>query len=87
MAHEVFIGYALQDGAVANTICSLLESKGLKCWIAPRDMPPGRFGGAIIEAVSQSKVMVFVFSENSNSSTDCLTQVHTAFTKKKKSSR
>jgi ABC-type transport system substrate-binding protein len=82
MAHDVFICHASQDRPVANTICSLLESKGLQCWIAPRDVPPGRFGGAIMDAVSQSRIMVLVFSIHANNSFNCLSEVHSAFNKK-----
>src|SRR4030042_2635165 len=81
MAHEVFIGYSTPDKKIADAICKLLEDKGIPCWIAPRDVPIGRFGGVIVEAGTQSKVMVFVFSTHSNRSANCLTEVHTAFNK------
>jgi hypothetical protein len=38
---DVFVSYASQDAAVANSIVESLESQGLKCWIAPRDVKPG----------------------------------------------
>jgi hypothetical protein len=37
----VFVSYASQDAAIANSIVEHLESQGLKCWIAPRDVKPG----------------------------------------------
>ena len=80
MAHEVFIGYATPDKKIADAICKLLEDRGIPCWIAPRDSH-GQFGGVIIEAVEQSKVMVFVFSKHSNVSRNCLTESATAFEK------
>jgi hypothetical protein len=36
--HPVFISYASQNAAVANSIVESLESQGLKSWIAPRDV-------------------------------------------------
>ena len=35
---DVFVSYASQDAAVANSIVENLEPHGLKCWIAPRDV-------------------------------------------------
>jgi len=32
----VFISYASADAAVAQKVCSALESAGILCWIAPR---------------------------------------------------
>ncbi len=38
---DVFVSYASQDAAVANSIVETLEAHGIKCWIAPRDVRPG----------------------------------------------
>src|SRR5262249_40225052 len=55
----------------ARTICSALESRGLPCWIASRDVGPGEnFMEAIVRAIRTAKVMVLVFSENANNSDD-----------------
>ncbi len=40
MARDVFISYAGDDGTVAVEVCSLLEKRGLKCWMAPREAAP-----------------------------------------------
>src|ERR1051326_8925254 len=41
MAHEVFISHSSQDKTAADRVCSFLEAKGMRCWIAPRDIVPG----------------------------------------------
>ena len=41
MAHDVFISYAAKDRTVAEAACAALESEGIRCWIAPRDVLPG----------------------------------------------
>jgi TIR domain-containing protein len=41
LGHDVFVSYASQDAAVANSIVENLEQHGLKCWITPRDVKPG----------------------------------------------
>ncbi len=71
MAHDVFISYSTQDKLVADSICVNLEAAGVRCWIAPRDIAPGEdWPAAITKAISQSRVMVLVFSTFSNSSED-----------------
>lgn len=69
MAFDVFVSYASKDKIVADAVCARLESAGIRCWIAPRDILPGRsYGEAIIEAIHAAKVMVLVFSSNANAS-------------------
>jgi len=82
MSYEVFICYSSQDKAVADAVCATLERIGLRCWIAPRDVPAGKWGGAIMEAVAQSRLMVLIFSADSNNSANCLSEVHAAFSKR-----
>jgi TolB-like protein len=67
--HDVFVSYASQDASIANAIVAALERNGLKCWIAPRDVPPGTlYADVIIRAINGTKVLVLVLSENSVSS-------------------
>jgi hypothetical protein len=67
----VFISHSSKDQAVARTVCAALESRGLTCWIACRDVGPGEnFQDAIVTAIRSAKVMVLVFSENANNSTE-----------------
>lgn len=71
MTHDVFISYSSKDKPIADGICANLEAAGIRCWIAPRDIAPGEdWPTAITTAISGSKVMVLVFSGNSNSSAD-----------------
>jgi hypothetical protein len=54
---------------VADAACAVLESRGIRCWIAPRDISPGsNYAQAITDAIHASKVFVLVFSAASNSS-------------------
>ena len=69
MPRAVFISYASKDQAVAEQVCTTLERRGLSCWMAPRDVPPGQeWAEAIVEAIEQSKALVLVFSEHANNS-------------------
>lgn len=69
MAYDVFISYASKDKIVADAACARLESAGIRCWIAPRDIVAGTsYGEAIIDAIHGARVMVLVFSSSANSS-------------------
>src|SRR5437763_929601 len=79
MAHDVFISHSSQDKPIADAACAALESVAIRCWIAPRDVQPGRtFAGEINRAIQRSKVMVLIFSGHSNQSEQVLREVQLA---------
>src|SRR5882724_9619557 len=79
MSHEVFISHSSLDKPVADAVCAALENTGIGCWIAPRDVQPGRsFAGEITRAIQRSKVMVLIFSAHSNTSEQILREVQLA---------
>ena len=82
MAHDVFISHSNQDKTVAHAMCSRLEQAGIRCWIAPRDVRPGRnWGSEIIRGLDNAKVMVVVLSANANTSRPVMKEVERAFDK------
>ncbi|MCC6155342.1 MAG: TIR domain-containing protein [Candidatus Hydrogenedentes bacterium] len=82
MAHDVFVSYSTQDKSVADAMCHHLEARHIRCWVAPRDVPPGaNFAGSIVKAIRESRVMVLVYSESSNRSPHVLNEVNTAVAK------
>jgi len=79
MAHDVFISHSTKDKAISDAACAALEGAGIRCWIAPRDVQPGRsFAGEINRAIQHSKVMVLIFSAHSNNSEQVLREVQLA---------
>ena len=69
MSHEVFISYSSLDKQVADSVCLALEASGTNCWIAPRDVMPGKpYGEALIDAINDSQIMVLVLSEDDDDS-------------------
>ncbi len=69
MAHEVFISYAAEDSQVADRVRQALEEQGIKCWIAPRDVPYGsKYEEAIMDGISNSPLLILVLSASSNAS-------------------
>ena len=82
MSFQVFISYSNRDKLFADATCAKLESTGIRCWIAPRDVPPGdEWGAAIIMGIDQCKVMVLVFSTGANDSPQVLREVERAVSK------
>ena len=52
MSGHVFISYANSDLEVAERVCEGLEHRGTKCWIAPRDVTPGKtYASEIVRAI------------------------------------
>jgi hypothetical protein len=79
MPHDVFISHSVKDKTLADALCATLESEGIRCWIAPRDVTPGvEWGGAIIGAIKQARVMVLVFTANANASPQIRREVERA---------
>jgi hypothetical protein len=80
---DIFISYAHSDGDIAFKICDDLEKHGYGCWIAPRDITPGHnWGKAIIQGINNSRLMIMVFSEDSNQSVQVLREIERAVHKK-----
>jgi hypothetical protein len=79
MAHDVFISYASEDQRKAATVCAHLESGGIRCWMAPRDVLPGSsYAESIMSGITGSRVLVLVLSSQSNASPHVLREVERA---------
>jgi TIR domain len=69
VAHDVFVSYSSKDKTIADAVCARLEARGIRCWIAPRDVRPGfPYGEEIIDAIHGCRVMVLVLSSHANAS-------------------
>lgn len=79
MAVDVFISYATADKTIADAVCAKLEAERIRCWIAPRDAPPGSsWAAAIVDAIDNCRVMVLVFSAQANISPHTCREVEKA---------
>jgi len=80
MAHDVFLSHSRQDKLTADAVCNRLESAGIRCWIAPRDVAPGAdWTESILQAIGSCHVMVLVFSDHANDSRIVRIEVAHAF--------
>ncbi len=79
MESDVFISYSNMDKKVADAVCSIMEQKGIRCWMAPRDITPGLpFAEAIIDGIKGSRVFILIYSSNSNNSNQVIKEVDRA---------
>src|SRR5271155_96926 len=84
MAHDVFISHSSTEKQVADTICAFLESKGISCWIAPRNILPGEeWGDSILRGINACHVMVLIFSKAANDSGPVRSEVDRAMNSRK----
>jgi hypothetical protein len=76
---DIFISYSQADRACAHEMVALLETQGIKCWMAPRDISPSAdWASEIIDAISAARVMLLVFSGSSNQSPQVRREVERA---------
>jgi len=77
---DVFISHSSADSKLAYAMCDYLEEKGIRCWIAPRDIPGGeKYGKSIIMGLKTCKIMVVLFNKNSNASEAVEMEVERSF--------
>lgn len=81
-ARDVFICHrtAAPDQDIADAICTRLEERGLRCWIAPRNILAGsqNYERDIIKGVENCRLFLFVSSFKSIYSEDCETELRAA---------
>jgi hypothetical protein len=83
MSHDVFISHATRDKAIADAACARLESRKIRCWIAPRDVRAGsNYAKELVQAIHSSRVMVLIFSANANGSDHVMREVDRAADRK-----
>jgi TolB-like protein len=83
-SRTVFLSYASPDAVVANQVCEFLESHGVRCWMAPRDVKPGAaYADAIVRAINEADALVLVLSASAMASEHVSREVERAGSKHK----
>jgi hypothetical protein len=76
---DVFVSYSQPDRDSAFELVAWVESHGIDCWIAPRDISPAAdWAAEIIDAIAVARVMVLVFSASTNNSPQVRREVERA---------
>ncbi len=60
---DCFISHTSSDAGLAGRLCEALEALGLRCWIAPRDIPAGHsYAEGIMTALRRSRALLLLLS-------------------------
>ncbi len=82
MSKRVFISHSSEDSKIAEQVCQSLESAGIQCWMAPRDIMSGeKWAEAIASAVLSSSALIIIFSDNANQSKHVAHELTMAYSK------
>ena len=77
---HVFISYSTKNKDIADAVVSDLEQHDITCWYAPRNIRPGEeWVTAITTALERSKVLVLLYTEQSNASRQVMNEIAVAF--------
>lgn len=81
---SIFISHASKNFKIADEVRSLLEERGISCWIAPRDIPPGgKYGALIVDAIADCTVVVLLLTDEANRSLPVENEIENAFRNQK----
>ena len=78
MAHDVFISHHTKSSlSVTQAVCNSLESKGIRCWYAPRDTE-GDYASAIYRAIQEARIFILILNKEASYSEDVLNEINLA---------
>ncbi len=79
---HIFISYSSKDEKEALHACERLEQSGKKCFIAPRDIRPGKeYAEELVHGIDNAYAMILFFSKHANKSPHVLREVERAVSK------
>ena len=66
---RVFVSHSSGDREPAFELVAQLESRGIRCWVAPRDVEAGsKYAESILDGIESCEVFVLLLSQASNDS-------------------
>ena len=84
--YDVFISFSSINIEIARFICDQLEAQGITCWLADRnrhDIPPGEnWADQLMKGLENSKMVLLIFSKESNLSRHVQNEIGIAFDSK-----
>lgn len=82
--YDLFISYATINEAIACKVVSLIEKRGYKCFIAPRNIDTGKeYASEIIRGISNSLAVLLICSTASDKSGYVLREINSAVARNK----
>ncbi len=84
MKKKIFISYASKDRDVANALVDYIERHRVPCFIAPRDIDPGKpYASNLMKAIEECHAVLLIASNAINASEHVLNEVDVIVDKKK----
>lgn len=84
MTGHVFISHGSEDAGEANALTAFIEGKGVKAWIAPRDVRPGQdYSEQLQEAIETCIAFVVLVTDKANKSPYVRAETEMAFSTSK----
>jgi|GEM_PF-2684662 len=84
MSGHVFISYGSENSDEANALCAYIEERGVKVWIAPRDVRPGLdYSEALQGAIEGCLAFVVLVTDMANKSPYVRAETEMAFSNSK----
>jgi hypothetical protein len=81
---DVFISYSSHDQKLADALCSYLEQKNVRCFVASRNITSGKnYPEEIMKGINSCHTVVVVLTGRSNESANVRNEVERAFNLKK----
>lgn len=78
MIYDVFICYSRRDSSIADEICKVFDAQGIKYYIDRKMQIGSEFTDHLADAISASRMFLFLVSENSTSSFYVKCELHYA---------
>ena len=76
MNHEVFISYSRKDKDIADYVSELLKENGIRYWIDREGIySRSNYKELRVDAIDVAKAVIFISSENSNSSINVIREI------------
>ncbi len=85
MKKDVFVSYTTANKDVAFAVVKSLEEKGIDCFVAPRDVDPGRpYASNLVNAIDNCLVAILIASKAINGSEHVLNEIDVIIEKNKR---
>ena len=84
MNKDIFVSYTTPDRRIADDVVAFFEGQGIGCFIAPRDIDPGKaYAANLMRAIDASRAVVLIASAAINESEHVLNEIEAIVHKKK----
>lgn len=81
---HIFVSYSTTDRDLAETLTQWLEGRGVRVWIAPRDVRPGHdYSEELHDAIEEAAAVIALISDESNRSRHVKAEIEIAFSRGK----